>query len=873
MKILLIEDNEDDRILIGEYLSAAQAGTFDCETADTLAGGLERLDGRPFDLALLDLSLPDSHGLATFDRVRAARVNLPIIVLSGSADEGLAAEAVQRGAQDYLVKGRINDFMLPRAIRYAIERTRTERAIRESEAKYRELVDNAMVGIYRTDLDGNIHFANQALATTLGFDSVEELQATSIKDRYARVAVREEIINHLREHGKLNGWEVDMVTRTGQTRHLLLSANLSGDIICGMLLDATARKEAERTSERLVNSSLDMIIAVDKDRVVTQFNPAAQATFGYTEAEILGQSVDCLYADPMEGNQVHEVTLRDGRCVREVKNRRKNGELFPSLLAASILRDSDNHVTGVMGVSRDVTEQRQAEHRLREQAELLDHAPDAISVKNMNGEIVYWNPGAERLYGWTAAQVLGRRGDEVLPFLTAPEALEARRITLEKGEWAGELKQQNRAGRPLVVRSRRIILRDTHGTPKSELIINTDITEQKNLESQLFRVQRLDSIGTLAGGVAHDLNNILAPILMASEMLSMSHPDPEDQKWLGTITTAAQRGAKLVRQILSFARGSEGERGVIQLTHLISELVKVCQQTFPRSIQITAQLPKNLNPVACDASQIDQVVMNLCVNARDAMHEGGRLRIEANNFHVDEAFTRMHLEAAVGPYVVISVSDTGMGIKPEVIDRIFDPFFTTKTAGQGTGLGLSTVIGIVKSHGGFITAASKLNEGSTFKVYLPAASVMSEPEPTKSRSYPLGKDELVLVVDDEAAIREVTRSLLERARYRVLTAVDGADAIATFARNSGEVRLVITDLAMPVMDGHATMRAIRRLDEHVPIICVSGVMENQDETENGSLPQIHFLGKPYTADILLRLVREVLDSAPPVPPGQGVKTG
>ncbi len=368
-----------------------------------------------------------------------------------------------------------------------------------------------------------------------------------------------------------------------------------------------------------------------------------------------------------------------------------------------------------------VTELRQeAEAKIREQAALLDKAQDAIMVRDMDDRILYWNRSAERLYGWSAAEVMGKKANEVFWAADSPQHDEARRRVVRQGEWMGEMRQLTREGKTVIVESRWTLVRDQHGAPKAKLIINTDMTERKKLEAQLLRSQRMETIGALSGGIAHDLNNVLAPILVGIQLLGQRLSTRKRRKVLETMQARATRGMEMVRQILEFARGVGGEPAVLEPLGFLEEAERLIRQTFPKTIQIEVKAAPQLHAVMGNATQLHQVLLNLCVNARDAMPNGGSLRLEADNVLLDKATTRWHAEPASGPYVMLSVSDTGHGIPRELLDQIFEPFFTTKEVGKGTGLGLSTVLGIVKSHAGFLDVESEVGRGTTFKVFLPA---------------------------------------------------------------------------------------------------------------------------------------------------------
>lgn len=509
----------------------------------------------------------------------------------------------------------------------------------------------------------------------------------------------------------------------------------------------------------------------------------------------------------------------------------------------------------------EIAQRKQAEAKIREQATLLDAARDAIFVSDLEHRVMYWNKSAEEVFGWPQEEILGSRFSEVL-FKDAPAKVdEACRFVLERGEWQGELTATRRNGHPVVLASRWTLIREENGRPKSILIINTDITEKKRLEAQFLRAQRLESIGTLAGGVAHDLNNVLTPILMSIDLLRLKLSSPADLQLMDSLTSSAQRGAGIVKQILSFARGSDGERSPVQLRYLIADLVKMAKETFPPSIRIHAQTPAETPTVLGDATQLYQVFLNLCVNARNAMPNGGTLELETAEVFFDEHFASVHPEAKAGPYATISIVDSGAGIPREFIHQIFDPFFTTKEFGKGTGLGLSTAVGIVKSHGGFIDVQSEVNKGTQFKVYLPAARPVERPEP-KPRAAALsrGQGELVLVVEDEAPVRELAKDALECFGYRVLTASDGAEAIALYVKNQKEVKVVVTDMAMPYMDGAATIRSLRKINSGLGIVAASGFLEPQTVEELSTLGRLVFLPKPYVIGKLLQHLRELLDT-------------
>jgi two-component system, cell cycle sensor histidine kinase and response regulator CckA len=530
-------------------------------------------------------------------------------------------------------------------------------------------------------------------------------------------------------------------------------------------------------------------------------------------------------------------TMKDGATDYVLKDRLSR--LIPAVQRA--IRESERE-----------KKNRQIEEKIRQQAALLDKAQDAILVTDVDSHILFWNKSAERIYGWPISSVMTRKASEILPTNKARYE-EVTHLLLARGSWTGELTAANRGGNELIVESRWTLVRDELGIPKSILIIDTDITEKKALEAKFLRSQRMDSIGALAGGIAHDLNNALAPVIIGADLLKTCEDDIGREKFLDIISTNAQRATGLVKQILGFARGSGGQSGPIKLSHLITEMGKMIQDTFSKAIALSVKLPdKELWTVLGDTTELHQVLLNLCVNARDAMPNGGSLALSAKNVTLDE-LEAMANGATPGAYVMVSVADTGSGIPPEVLPRIFEPFFTTKTGDKGTGLGLATVSGIVKHHGGFIDIQTKSGKGTEFRVYIPAMnSAATAAAETKEAALPVGHGELILVIDDEESVRELTKTTLESYGYRVVTAQNGLQGIARFKENPNDIKLIATDTDMPYVDGLGAIRAIKELKPDIPVIIASGGSKSDtDEIRKVDSAHVKNLAKPYSLDQLL----------------------
>ena len=652
IQVLLIEDDRAEARFLQEILKGSAYSCFHLHHAKRLGEAITQLQSTRFDVALLDLTLPDSAGLDSLDVLLHQAPNLPVVVLTNTNDDDLAVAAVRHGAQDYLMKRSLQQEVLVRSLFYAIERQRAEAALREANDVLEDRVQARTAELQR---------ANQHLRQ--------------------EIAHRQRIQERLtlaQEAAQMGTFEWHLASN-----HITWSTSLASSA-------GNPRSTAQGWPWRLHPD--------DRDRVEEELRQAVATGQGLnTEFRIL------------DDDTPHWVAIK-----------------------STLLCDLEGH--------------------------------------------------SERLLG-----------------------------------------------------------------------IHMDITDKKQMEAQFLRSQRLESLGTLASGIAHDLNNILTPILLVVQLLplKLGQLDPWVQGKLNILETSAQRGADLVKQILAFARGVEGKRFALQVHHLMRDIRKLVQQTLPKSIDIYTDVPDTLWSVWGDATQLHQVFMNLCVNARDAMPDGGELHITAENLTLDAATAAIHVQAQPGPYVVIKVEDTGTGMTPEVLNRIFDPFFTTKGLGQGTGLGLSAVLGIVDSHGGFIDVQTQVGQGSQFQVYLPATVQPDSQDETPKN--PLdGGNILVLVVDDEPSVCTIIQTTLEFYNYRVLVAHNGEEAIAVMAERPGEIHTVLMDLMMPTMDGLTAIPVLKRLNPNLRAIAMSGLNSTDAVAKAERQGFQDFLPKPFTRQELLQ---------------------
>lgn len=507
---------------------------------------------------------------------------------------------------------------------------------------------------------------------------------------------------------------------------------------------------------------------------------------------------------------------------------------------------------------------KKIERRLREQAKLIEKANDAIITTDLSHRVQFWNPAALRLLGWTAAEFEGRPLSELLGIERLGGSEETTLVFSTLVDWNGAICGHTRSGAELILETSVTILRDDTGRATGRLIISSDITERKKLEEKFLRAQRMESIGMLSAGIAHDLNNVLAPIGMAATILRPRLSRPEDFRLLNTLDKCVMRGTGLVRQILGFAHGVSGHTSIVQVKHLMRDIIDVITATFPKSIVLKHYVHGDIFPIQGNPTQIHQILLNLCVNARDAMPAGGTLTLNAENCTIDAAIAEKIPGAQPGNWLVIYVQDSGSGIQPEVLARIWEPFFTTKSTTGGTGLGLSTVRTIVESHHGFITVETKVDHGTGFRVYLPAlSSDFDESVLPATSSAQRGQGEKVLVVDDEEDVREAFRAVLTNAGYDVVTANDGAEAAALIVMRGDEFDLIIADYEMPTLDGRGLARVIRARQPKKKILVVSGANHPlEHEIANRKELADAFLAKPFSADSLLATVEKLLSRLP-----------
>ncbi|MGV2826876.1 PAS domain-containing hybrid sensor histidine kinase/response regulator [Myxosarcina sp. GI1(2024)] len=643
------------------------------------------------------------------------------------------------------------------------------------------------------------------------------------------------------------------------------------------LLETRHVLEKERQQYRnLFQLAPDGYITTDVKGIIQNANQAAEILLGVWRDRLSEKPLTLYLSESSRPDYfwlLDNLTKSEPTKKLQLKLQPRNDKPFYADVSLGILRDSRGKVEKVLWTIRDISDRLSAEQKIRQQAELLDVTTDAIVVVNLDNRVTFWNRSAEKLYGWTKPEVLERNADELWGEKIVPELEAAKKYLLEREEWRGELRKLTKTGEELLIETHWAIVGDRTGEPREIMMVDTDITEKKRLELQAHHAQRLESLGTLAGGIAHDLNNILNPILGSTQLLLASLADSEQSNLnlLQSIEKNALRGAAIVKQILAYTRSKEREPVPLDISQVLAEIEQMTGELFSKDIEIEIESPENLWAIEADPTQIHQVLLNLCINARDAMPDGGTLTVRAENRFVDESYARQNLNADVGNYLTLTVADTGIGIEPDTIRRIFEPFFTTKDIGKGTGLGLFTAIEIVKSHGGFINVISEVGVGTQFEIFLPAteAQILSEAiqtagteEEAKShsadedKSLPSSNGQLILVVDDEEDNLEMAQIMLDMAGYRTMCANCGEQAIALFEEHHGEIELVLMDMMMPNMDGSTTIDHLVNIAPEVKVIALSGLASEYSLADHPHI--IDFLTKPIVMQDLLSGIAKVV---------------
>ena len=758
------------------------------------------------------------------------------------------------------------------------ERRRVQQSLRENEARLHRAEEISGLGHWTANLTSGELIASAGAQRIYGltdgrlpFATVKELPLPEYRARLD--AAMEALIERdqpydveFRIRRSTDGQFVDI--------HSLAEYDRGNRVVFGTIQDITERKlelaqlaSSEAKFRTLVSNAPVVLFQIGADGRFRISEGKGLEKLGLKPGQVVGHSAYDVYRDaPLVCDQIRRALA--GNIVQESL---PLGELSYDIVYHP-LRDAGGVVTDIIGLAVDVTERRRAEELLRLGNAALAAAANAIALTDRAGRIVWINPAFTALTGYGSEESLGRTLGQLLNSGKHDRDFfrELWDTILAGQPWRGEMSNRRKDGTLYTEEQTITPVRNQRGEIANFVAIKQDVTGRKALEAQVLRSQRLESVGRLAGGIAHDLNNILVPVLMAPTVLRDAITDPSVLPVLDAVETSAKRGASIIRQLLTFSRGgaAEGEKVLVQLRHIVRDMVMIMRETFPKNIVVHSELAADPWLIEADATQLHQVLMNLCVNARDALPAGGTITLGLENTVLSEDFIAGTPGAAAGPHVLLTVADTGTGIAPEHLDKVFDPFFTTKEVGKGTGLGLSTVLGIVRGHHGFVQISSQLGRGTQFRVFLPASPSGAEAAaPAPDAPLARGRGELILLVDDEENVRKVTRRILERNGYRVVAADDGAEGFAWFQQHRREVAIVITDLLMPVMDGPTLIHALREIEPAVRIVAISGHEGDALQRLNPARDVSAFLSKPFAAATLLQTLHDVLgrpkELAPP----------
>jgi PAS domain S-box-containing protein len=888
LNILIVEDSGDDAVLVARELERAGYSVSQTRVED--AAGLAAALRQPgWDAVICDYTLPRFNALEALKIVRDGNLDLPFVIVSGSIGEDVAVEALKAGAHDYLLKQNLR--RLGPAVRRAIEdaslraeHRRAADSLRETNETLRALIQGSPLAIVSIDAQHRVTMWNRAAERMFGWQEQEVVGRPIPIVPEAKDPEFGEVFGQAMQGIGTSGLETTRRRRDGTIIDVVLSTaplhDGAGRAVgaMGIFADITERKMAEealRRSEQryrdLVESARDVILTISPDGIITSLNSVFETLTGWPRAAWVGKGfVPLLHPDDVPAGLERFQSVLGGTTPPpfEIRVRRQaGGHLTVELTATPQVHAG--RVAGVLGVARDVTERKKAEEALRESEERFRQLTGTIKevfwmTNPVKNEMIYISPAYEDIWGRSCQSLF----ENPLSWADAihPEdrdgVLQAALSRQASGQYDEEYRVVRPDGSVRWIRDRAYPVRNAAGEVYRIAGIAEDITEGKQLSEQLRQSQKMEAVGQLAGGVAHDFNNLLTIIMGYSDiLLRQTLHDEKQRREISGIRTAAERAARLTRQLLAFSRQQVLQAKALDLNDIVGDMEKMLRRLIGEDIELVTVCAPALKRIKADPGQLEQVLMNLVVNARDAMPDGGTLILETQNVDLDEAFCRQHPGARPGAYVMLAVSDTGRGMSQEVKQRIFEPFFTTKEKGKGTGLGLSTVYGIVKQSEGYISAYSEEGKGTTFKVYLPRLDASAEDAALAAApAGPPCGTETVLLVEDDEVVRELVGNMLQNLGYTVLTAANGEEAVAVCKTHEGVIHLALTDVVMPVMGGPDATERMLAIRPGIKLLFMSGYTDHAALRRGVLKEGTPFLQKPFTSDSLARKIREVLDS-------------
>jgi PAS domain S-box-containing protein len=896
----VVEDREHDAELMMRELHKAGIACTSLRVQDE-AGLRRALQAFAPDIVLADHALPQFTAQDALRLVHLERPFTPVVIVTGSLDEETAADYIKAGATDYVVKERLH--RLGPAVRRALalrqalkDAADAEAALTRSEQRFRKLVEHSSDAVTLLDAGGRVTYSSQTVGATLGYTAGERVGQSVFamihaEDRPAAESLFREL---LEQPERIARADLRVQHKDGSWRDLeFVAVNRLADAAVGAMVvnfhDVTERKRTERELRRTMeflshaqavahigswewDITSDVVTWSDETFLIFGVVPAAgKVSYERYLALIHPEDRDTVAGAIRRTLESHEPFDIDHRIIRP------DGGLRFLYGRGGLVSDSAGRPARLIGAVLDITGRKEAEEALRRANDSLEaiiqSSPLAILSLDSDGHVQSWNPAAERLFGWTATEVTGKLLP-IVPDGKEEEFRAARRRVMQGEPLTGvELVRRRKDGTAVTVNLIAAPLHDADGHVMGILALIEDVTGVKRLEQQFFQAQKMEAVGRLAGGVAHDFNNLLTAILGSTDLLlEMLPPDHPGREEANETRKASLRAADLTRQLLAFSRQQVLAPRVLSLNGVVADMDKMLRRLIGEDVQLDSVLAEDTGAVRADPGQLEQVVMNLAVNARDAMPKGGRLTIETANVTLDETYATAHPVVVPGAYVMLAVSDTGTGMDVETLARVFEPFFTTKPKGRGTGLGLATAYGIVKQSGGYIWVYSEPGRGTTFKVYLPRVTAPLEaPSAPAVATGSLRGSETILVVEDQEEVRRLTRKMLEARGYHVLVAASGHEALQLgkqletlrlVERHGKDIDLLVTDVIMPGMSGRELGLLLASPHPRMKVLYVSGYTDESIVHHGVLEPGVAFLQKPFTAEMLARKVREVLDSSP-----------
>ena len=885
-KILLVED--DAVVSMSQSLVLKRAG-YDVVPALTAEQAIAAVkeETPPPDLVLMDIDL--GKGLDGADAAREILKirDIPVIFLTSHTERVMVART--RGITNYgYVLKNSGEEVLFASIGMAFKLHDAHRALRDSEEKYSKAFHLSPDSININRMSDGMYFAvNEGFTRITGYTSEDVIGRSSMShdlNIWVDEDDRRRLVEGLKANGEVVGLEAQFRRKDGSTITGLMSAKpltINGETcLLNITRDISDRKKAERALEAsntalraLVDTLPVAIVVLDREVRVREWNPAAARVFGWTPQEIMGKPFPLVPPDRLdEFRDSFEKTFAGERLVEwETVRERKGGGLVDVRISTALIPDAEGRSPLMVAMITDITGRKKDQTQLRQLSRAVEQSASSIVITDLEGKIEYVNPRSVQSTGYTPEEVIGKNPRILKSGATPAEEYAHLWETIKSGgEWKGEFHNRKKNGELYWESAIISSIKDPDGVVTHYLAVKEDITERKQMELHIRELETMESLGTLAGGVAHDFNNILGIILGHVSLLEIRRSENSAfEQSIQSINSAIKRGAGLVRQILTFARKSEVHPEAIDVNKAIFDLSRMIQETFPRTIEIVLDLGKGIPIVLMDNTQLHQALLNLCINARYAMMEprdgralGGKLTIRT--LLVDGAVlsTREGADSSL-KYVEISVADQGMGMSDATIQRIFEPFFTTKELGRGTGLGLSLVYGVTKTHGGFVDVDSKLGEGTIFRLFFPVSKSVPSVEDRlpEGDTAAEGRGEGVLIVEDEPTLLELLESTFLEKGYRVFLATDGVEGIEAYRKHMDEISVVVTDFGLPRADGGVLLDSVKSLNPSVKVVVASGFFEPHVRSELTRHGARALVSKPYGQAELLAIVRSVIDGA------------